>query len=295
MPQADGFPANRVTWQIAPRRAVLLIHDMQEYFLRFYGAGNPLLADLVTHIAAIRRWAKAAGVPVVYTAQPSQQSAQDRALLNDMWGPGLTMAEPALQAVTAALAPDADDTVLVKWRYSAFQRSPLQHMMQDWKRDQLLIVGVYAHIGCMTTALDAFMRDIQPFLVGDAVADFSEQEHRMALTYVAGRCGSVISTAQLLAGPALDAGLDLSRTWLEQLLRGYIDDSEGAFGGDDNLMDFGLDSVQVMSLVAECEKHGVSVSFEELAVHPTLNAWWELLAHKLANKLANKQVNKQAA
>lgn len=295
MPQADGFPANRVTWQVAPRRAVLLIHDMQEYFLRFYGAGNPLLADLVTHIAAIRRWAKAAGVPVVYTAQPSQQSAQDRALLNDMWGPGLTMAEPALQAVTAALAPDADDTVLVKWRYSAFQRSPLQHMMQDWKRDQLLIVGVYAHIGCMTTALDAFMRDIQPFLVGDAVADFSEQEHRMALTYVAGRCGSVISTAQLLAGPALDAGLGLSRTWLEQLLRGYIDDSEGAFGGDDNLMDFGLDSVQVMSLVAECEKHGVSVSFEELAVHPTLNAWWELLAHKLAHKLANKQVNKQAA
>ena len=297
MPQADGFPANRVKWQVDPQRAVLLIHDMQEYFLRFYGAGNPLLADLVEHIAAIRRWAKAAGVPVVYTAQPSRQSAQDRALLNDMWGPGLTTAEPALQAVTAALAPDAGDTVLVKWRYSAFQRSPLQQMMQDWGRDQLLIVGVYAHIGCMTTALDAFMRDIQPFLVGDAVADFSEQEHRMALTYVAGRCGSVISTAQLLAGPASELNLSikpginpgLSRTWLERLLQSYIDESEGAFGADDNLMDYGLDSVQVMSLVAECEKHGLTLSFEELAAHPTLNAWWELLAHKQANKQANKQ------
>ncbi|WP_317203442.1 isochorismatase family protein [Janthinobacterium sp.] len=276
MPPAAAMPANRVQWQPEAARAVLLIHDMQDYFLRFYGADNPLLADLIANIAAIRAWAKAAGIPVVYTAQPSEQSAQDRALLNDMWGPGLTTADPALKAVTAALAPDGDDTVLVKWRYSAFQRSPLQQMMQDWRRDQLLIVGVYAHIGCMTTALDAFMRDIQPFLVGDAVADFSAAEHAMAFDYVAGRCGAVLTTAQLLARPAL------SRAWLKTLLQEHIDAEEGEFDGDDNLMDFGLDSLQVMSLVAEWKKHGLTVKFEELAVKPTLNAWWDLLAGKLA-------------
>ena len=49
----------------------------------------------------------------------------------------------------------------------------------------------------MITATDAFMRDIKPFFMGDAVADFSRDEHIMALNYVAGRCGRVLSTQQI--------------------------------------------------------------------------------------------------
>ncbi|HWV16350.1 MAG TPA: isochorismatase family protein [Cellvibrio sp.] len=279
MPQASSFPANRVQWQVNPARAVLLIHDMQEYFLRFYGENNPLAETLIANIVAIRQWAKHAGVPVVYTAQPSEQSPADRALLNDVWGPGLTAADPKLKQVVAALAPESQDTVLVKWRYSAFQRSSLQQLMQGWQRDQLIIVGVYAHIGCMTTALDAFMRDIKTFLVGDAVADFSEQEHRMALTYIAGRCGAVVSSAQVLASATEDS---FSREWLKQQVLQFIAEDEGEVEADGNLMDYGLDSVQVMSLIAKWEKLGLKIQFEELAKEASLNAWWNLIEKKRA-------------
>ncbi len=197
LPLAAAFPANKVTWTPDSKRAVLLIHDMQEYFLSFYGQNSPLIDQVVANIVALRDWCDTHGVPVVYTAQPVEQSPKDRALLNDMWGPGLTVADPQLQKMVAALSPRPQDTVLVKWRYSAFYRSSLRQLMADWGRDQLLITGIYAHIGCLTTALDAFMQDIQPFMVGDAVADFSAEEHLMALKYVAGRCGKVVDTASI--------------------------------------------------------------------------------------------------
>jgi len=199
MPLAESFPANRTRWQIEPSRAVLLIHDMQMYFLRFYAVDSRLVKTLVDNLVRLRQWADQHQIPVVYTAQPHTQSAHDRALLNDMWGPGLTRADPDSQRIIAALSPHTEDAVLTKWRYSAFQKTDLAARMQEWTRDQLVIGGVYAHIGCMVTAVDAFMQDIEAFVVGDAVADFSESEHRMALEYIATRCGHVLGTHRVIA------------------------------------------------------------------------------------------------
>ncbi|WP_347291764.1 isochorismatase family protein, partial [Kluyvera georgiana] len=161
LPTAMDIPENKVSWAFEPARAALLIHDMQEYFLNFWGEDSEMMDTVVANIAALRDFCKKNGIPVYYTAQPKEQSDEDRALLNDMWGPGLTRS-PEQQRVIAALAPDDQDTVLVKWRYSAFHRSPLEQMLKETGRNQLIITGVYAHIGCMTTATDAFMRDIKP-------------------------------------------------------------------------------------------------------------------------------------
>lgn len=276
MPTPDAFPANRVTWQPDPARAVLLIHDMQRYFLGFYGADSALARRLIDNLARLRRWADARGIPVVYTAQPHQQSPADRALLTDMWGPGLTAADPALQRIAEELEPGGHHTVLVKWRYSAFKRSDLGELLTGWGRDQLIIGGVYAHIGCLATALEAFMNDVQPFLVGDAVADFCEADHLMALRYVATRCGRVVDTASLVGAD----GCALSREWLLGRVRKFISEDEGELDLDENLLHYGLDSIQVMTLAVELRERGVRLSFEELARTPTLNAWCALIEEK---------------
>ena len=194
---------NRVNWRVDPARAALLVHDMQRYFVRAFELerdGQPLPdAQINIAIANIRRpldAAHAANIPVYYTAQPPRQNPADRRLLTDFWGDGLQDDENA--QILDELAPTEADTVLTKWRYSAFVRSPLEEQLKDLGRDQLIIGGIYAHIGCLTTALEAFMRDIQPFMVADALADFTEKEHRMACEYASGRCARVLNTAEAL-------------------------------------------------------------------------------------------------
>ena len=194
---------NRVNWRVNPARAALLVHDMQRYFVRAFELerdGQPLPdAQINIAIANIRRLldaAHAANIPVYYTAQPPRQHPADRRLLTDFWGDGLQDDENA--QILDELAPTEADTVLTKWRYSAFVRSPLEEQLKDLGRDQLIIGGIYAHIGCLTTALEAFMRDIQPFMVADALADFTAEEHRMACEYASGRCARVLNTAEAL-------------------------------------------------------------------------------------------------
>jgi len=193
-PTAGDLPRNTARWTLDPDRAVLLVHDMQRYFLAPFP--DAVRAGLVRNAAQIRRWCAERGVPVAYTAQPGGMSEQDRGLLKDFWGPGMRT-DPADREVVDELAPAAGDWRFTKWRYSAFFRSDLLGRMREAGRDQLVLCGVYAHVGVLMSAVDAYTNDIQAFLVADAVADFSEEYHRMAVRYAAERCAMVVTTKEV--------------------------------------------------------------------------------------------------
>ena len=196
MPTREELPDNTARWAVDPDRAVLLVHDMQEFFLDAFPAGNPRDA-LVANAVRIREAAAASGVQVAYTAQPGGMTPEQRGLLMDFWGPGMSV-DPSQRQVDDRLAPGADDWVLTKWRYSAFFKSDLLARMRAAGRDQLVVCGVYAHVGVLMTAVEAFTHDIRPFLVADAIADFSPAYHRSALEYAAGRCAMVVTTDDVL-------------------------------------------------------------------------------------------------
>jgi isochorismate hydrolase len=191
MPSAGDLPDNTAQWSVDPDRAVLLVHDMQRYFLAPIPAEGPQ-DELVRNAVLLRERCTELGVPVAYTMQPGGMTSEQRGLLKDFWGPGMRV-DPVDRQVVEPLAPAPDDWTFTKWRYSAFFRSDLLRRMREHGRDQLVICGVYAHVGVLMTAVDAFTYDVQPFLVADAVADFSLEFHMLALTYAAQRCAMVVT------------------------------------------------------------------------------------------------------
>lgn len=193
MPAGAELPANKADWKVDPARAVLLIHDMQRYFVDAFPAGTDPVVSLTANVRTLREQCAAQGIPVAYTAQPGGMSEQDRGLLRDFWGPGMTVS-PEQREVVDGLAPRPGDQVYTKWRYSAFHRTGLLGFLREQGRDQLIICGIYAHIGCLATAVESYTNDIQTFLVADAVADFTAEDHRSALHYAAGRCAVVLPT-----------------------------------------------------------------------------------------------------
>lgn len=193
LPRADAIPASRARWSLDSGRAALLVHDMQRYFLaNFDPAGEPI-KPVLANVAGLLARCRALGIPVFYTAQQGNQARADRGLQADFWGPGMQRS-PEHEAIVAPLAPAGDDRVLTKHRYSAFQRSNLAELLRARGRDQLVIAGVYAHIGVLATASEAFQRDIQPFVAADAVADFSREKHDMALAVIAASCGVALTS-----------------------------------------------------------------------------------------------------
>ncbi len=196
LPTARDLPANLAQWSLDPARAVLLVHDMQRYFLR--PLPEALRDEVVGNAAQVRRWCIEHDVPVAYTAQPGDMTEAQRGLLKDFWGPGMR-ASPADREVVEPLAPRPGDWLLTKWRYSAFFQSDLLERMRAAGRDQLILCGVYAHVGVLISTVDAYTNDIQPFLVVDAIADFSKEHHWMAMEYAATRCAMILTTEEVVS------------------------------------------------------------------------------------------------
>lgn len=259
--------SNVVQWPLEKNRAALLIHDMQNYFIDYYEADTPLIQNLLHNIETIKNCCRRHDVPIIYTAQPPDQRPEDRALLTDFWGDGLR-SDGRGTDVVSAIAPGEGDTVLTKWRYSAFQRTALHQLLHEDKRDQLIIVGVYAHIGVLATALESFMTDIQAFVVADAVADFDEQSHLSALNYIAKRCGRVCTAESLLNELELRA-MPTGEWKLVEDVTAILNQQE-PIGLDDDLFDWGLDSIRLMTLLERWQEQGIMLTFQDIAHCNTL-------------------------
>jgi maleamate amidohydrolase len=186
-------------------RPALLIIDMQNDFCD-PDAPSTLYPSILTTfepIEALCAAARAKRVPIIYTQGLVAADGSSAGLWRFKMkhhGLGSVQIEGSRGAeIVDALKPEPGDRLIRKWRPSAFFRTDLEVFLTVQGIDTLLLAGTSLS-GCVrATATDAFMRDIRPMIVKEAVADRSPSVFEANLFDLHQKYADAVSLQECLA------------------------------------------------------------------------------------------------
>jgi aryl carrier-like protein len=69
----------------------------------------------------------------------------------------------------------------------------------------------------------------------------------------------------------------LTRERMQADIAALIHEDPEEIGGEDNLIDLGLDSMRAMNLLVRWNETGLGLDFSEFAERLTLDAWWAIV------------------
>lgn len=145
-----------------------------------FDGGDRLLPQALAaaeRIAALKRRAREAGVPVVYCNDNfgrwrSERAAQLKHVLEDG-----VRGEP----LAKLLAPEEDDYYVVKPKHSAFYATTLDVLLDYLNAQTLILAGFTGDRCVLFTANDAFLRDFHLVVPRDCTASIDAEENEHAL------------------------------------------------------------------------------------------------------------------
>ncbi len=139
-------------------------------------------------IVALKRRARAAGVPTVYANDNYGRWRSDvRTTLQNACGEDMPGRDVAL-----LLAPDEEDYFVLKPKHSAFYGTTLELLLSYFGCDRVVLVG-FAGDSCVRfTAQDAFLRDLEVTIASDCIASEEVRSDREAIAYMRARLDAVI-------------------------------------------------------------------------------------------------------
>jgi len=131
-------------------------------------------------IAALKRRAKAAGVPTIYANDNYGRWRSDfRATLENASQPEMPGHEVALM-----LAPDEEDYFVLKPKHSAFYGTSLELLLSYVGAATLVLAGFAGDRCVRFTAQDAFLRDYGLIVASDCIASEQPRQNREALAFM---------------------------------------------------------------------------------------------------------------
>ena len=128
-------------------------------------------------IAALKRKARQAGIPCVYTNDNFGRWRSDR---TDIVKQALRDGSRGSSFVQL-LKPSPDDYFVLKPKHSAFYQTPLDLLLKHLGAERLILAGVSTNSCVLFTAGDAYMRDLKLVVPADCAAACQDTEHCFAM------------------------------------------------------------------------------------------------------------------
>ena len=177
---------------------VLMIIDCQNDFLA-EGAPleNPRGRAKLPNIAAARAWAKANGVPVIYTKEVHRHQKMDFGLEIDRGDPEHCLEGTEGCEILKEVVPDESDFVVIKRRYSGFYQTDLEIILKGLQKNTLILTGVDTNVCVYSTALEAQFRNLRTIALSDCTAGTNEAIHLAFLENIETFLGEVMTLAEL--------------------------------------------------------------------------------------------------
>jgi nicotinamidase-related amidase len=158
--------------------ALVLIDVIND--LEFVGAEKLLehALPMASALAALKRRAKAAGIPAIYANDNFGRWRSDfprlvnYCLENDVRG----------RPVVTQLIPEEDDYFVLKPKHSAFFQTNLEILLKYLGATTLILTGMAADICVLFSANDAYMRDFRVIVPSDCTASEDAENNRQVLT-----------------------------------------------------------------------------------------------------------------
>jgi nicotinamidase-related amidase len=131
-------------------------------------------------IAALKRRAKAAGIPVIYANDNFGRWKSDfRRVVEHCLHDGVKGEELA-----RILEPDEDDYFVLKPKHSAFYATTLDILLTYLGAHSLIFTGIAGNICILFSANDAYMRDYHLFVPADCTVSNTIEENDHALEQI---------------------------------------------------------------------------------------------------------------
>lgn len=179
--------------------AVLLLIDVINDF--DFEEGDQLLQlalPVGRNIAALKRRAKAAGIPSVYVNDNFGRWQSDFKKIVAHCRREDGKGKPFVEL----LLPEDDDYFVLKPKHSGFYSTTLSLLLTHLTAKNLILTGIAGNNCVLFTANDAYMRDFKLFIPADCIVSNTEEENQHALKQM---------ETVLKADTTLAADLDLQK------------------------------------------------------------------------------------